>query len=73
MFDLRSVDIVESDEIPAFSLELASEKRTQLVERLAQIDVDLFQNDALPLAAVISGPCRFWRLMVPFGITIVVC
>ena len=54
MSDLRSVDIVESDEIPASPLELASEKRTELVEGLAEIDdeiIDLFLSDVLPAAA----------------------
>ena len=50
MFDTRSVDIVESDEIPA-SAELATQKRPRLVEQLAEIDdeiADLFLNDSLP-------------------------
>ena len=53
MFDLHSIDIVESDEIPASALELASEKRTELVERLIDDKIiDLFMNDALPLHRV---------------------
>ena len=38
MSDLRSVDVVESDEIPASALELATQKRTELVEQLIEID-----------------------------------
>ena len=50
MFDTRSVDIVESDELPA-SAELATQKRPKLVEQLAEIDdeiADSFLNDSLP-------------------------
>ena len=50
MFDLRSVNIIESDEIPASALELADQKRTELVEQLAEIDeiAEPFLNDSLP-------------------------
>ena len=44
-----SVDIVESEK-PASALELATQKRTELTEQLAEIDdeiVDLFLNDSL--------------------------
>ena len=41
MFYLRSVDIVESDKIPASALKLATHKRTELVEQLAEIDDEI--------------------------------
>lgn len=58
---LHSVDIIESDEIPASTLEMATQKRTELIEQLAEVDdeiAELFLNDALPsntqLAAAIQ-------------------
>jgi elongation factor G len=51
MFDLHRVNTVESDEIPASALEVATRKRTELIEQLAEIDdetTDLILNDSLP-------------------------
>ena len=71
IFHLHSVDTVESDEIQPSALERATQKCTELIEQLTEID-DLFLNDALPstekLAAAIPIPgerpslstsCRF--------------
>ncbi|KAN0137562.1 elongation factor G mitochondrial [Lactarius tabidus] len=47
----KGVDVVESDEIPASALELATQKRTELIEQLAEVDdeiADIFLHDALP-------------------------
>ncbi|KAN0137586.1 P-loop containing nucleoside triphosphate hydrolase protein [Lactarius tabidus] len=47
----NGVDVVESDEIPASALELATQKRTELIEQLAEVDdeiADIFLHDALP-------------------------
>ena len=46
---ITSVDIVESDEIPASALELVTQKRTELIEQLSEIEIaHLFLNDSLP-------------------------
>jgi elongation factor G len=50
------VDVVESDEFPAFSLslELANQKRQELIEQVAEVDdeiAELFLNDVLSLNA----------------------
>ena len=45
------IDIVESDEIPSSVLQLAQEKRTELIEQLAEVDeeiAELFLNDETP-------------------------
>jgi elongation factor G len=50
-FTQYSVDVIESDEIPASTLELATQKRTELIEQLAEVDdeiAELFLNDAVP-------------------------
>ncbi|KAN0137647.1 P-loop containing nucleoside triphosphate hydrolase protein [Lactarius tabidus] len=49
----KGVD-VESDEIPASALELATQKRTELIEQLA----DLFLNDALPSNKQLAAAIR---------------
>ncbi|KAH8986798.1 hypothetical protein EDB86DRAFT_3048599 [Lactarius hatsudake] len=36
-----TVDIVESDEIPASALEIATQKRTELIEQLAEVDDEI--------------------------------
>ena len=51
MITLHSIDIIESDEFPASMLELATQKCTELIEQIAEVDdniVELFLNDALP-------------------------
>ena len=44
------INIIESDEIPAFSLQLATQKSTELIKQLTEVDnkiMELFLNDAL--------------------------
>ena len=51
MITLHSIDIIESDEFPASMLKLATQKCTELIEQIAEVDddiVELFLNDALP-------------------------
>ena len=70
MFDLRSVDIVESDEIPASALELATQKRIELVEQLAEIDdeiADLFLNDSLPSTEQLAAAIRRATVSLKFS------
>ena len=50
-FTLNSVDIFEFNEISASTLELATQKCTELIEQLAEVDdeiTELFLNDVLP-------------------------
>ncbi|KAJ7262292.1 elongation factor G, mitochondrial [Mycena haematopus] len=47
----KGIDVVVSDEIPADVMDLAKEKRTELIEQLAEVDEeigDLILNDQLP-------------------------
>ncbi|KAF7376045.1 Elongation factor G, mitochondrial [Mycena sanguinolenta] len=47
----KGIDVVVSDEIPADVLDLAQEKRTELIEQLAEVDEeigDLILSDQLP-------------------------
>ncbi|KAI0321737.1 P-loop containing nucleoside triphosphate hydrolase protein [Amylostereum chailletii] len=47
----KGIDIVESDEIPASVLELATAKRAELIEQLAEVDDEIaekFVNDEQP-------------------------
>ena len=57
MFDLHNVDIVESNEISASSLGLATQKHTKLVEQLAEIAYP-FLNDALPSTERLAAAIR---------------
>ena len=69
MFDLCSVDIVESDEIPA-SAKLATQKRPELVEQLAEIDdkiTDLFLNDLLPSTEQLAAAIRRASVSLTFS------
>lgn len=55
------MDIVESNEIPADVLELATAKRSELIEQLADVDdafADLFLNEAEIQTADIVGAMR---------------
>ena len=69
MFDIRSVDIVESDEIPA-SAELATRKRPELVEQLSEIDdeiADLFLNNSLPSTEQLAAAIRRATVSLKFS------
>ncbi|KAI0260605.1 elongation factor G, mitochondrial [Gloeopeniophorella convolvens] len=58
---IKGVDVVESDEIPASALELATQKRTELVEQLAEVDeeiADLFLNDVSPSTQQLAEAIR---------------
>ena len=68
--DRNSVDVVESDEIPASSLELATQKRTELIEQLAEVDDeigDLFLNDALPSNEQLAAAIRRATVSLKFS------
>ncbi len=65
-----SVDIVESDEIPVSALELATQKRTELIEQLAEVDdeiADLFLNDALPSTEQLAAAIRRATVSLKFS------
>ena len=56
-----SIDIVESDEIPASVLELARAKRTELIEQLAEVDEemgDMIINEEVPTNDHIANAIR---------------
>ncbi|KAI9456033.1 elongation factor G, mitochondrial [Lactarius psammicola] len=66
----KGVDIVESDEIPASALELATQKRTELIEQLAEVDdeiADLFLNDALPSTEQLAAAIRRATVSLKFS------
>nr|GAT57606.1 predicted protein [Mycena chlorophos] len=57
----KGIDVVVSDEIPESILELAKEKRTELIEQLAEVDEEigeLFLNDELPSNSQIAAAIR---------------
>ncbi|KAJ6499416.1 elongation factor G, mitochondrial [Mycena sanguinolenta] len=57
----KGIDVVVSDEIPADVLDLANEKRTELIEQLAEVDEeigDLVLNDQLPSNDQIAAAIR---------------
>ena len=67
---LHSVEVVESDEIPASSLELATQKRQELIEQLAEVDdeiAELFLNDALPSNAQLAVAIRRATVSLKFS------
>ena len=67
---IHSVDVVESDDIPASSLELATQKRTELIEQLAEVDdgiADLFLNDALPSNEQLAAAIRRATVSLKFS------
>ena len=67
---MHSVDIIESDEIPASALELATQKRTELIEQLAEVDdeiAELFLNDALPSNAQLVAAIRRATVSLKFS------
>ncbi len=64
------MDVVESDEIPASALELATQKRTELIEQLAEVDdeiADLFLNDSLPTKEQLAGAIRRATVSLKFS------
>ncbi|KAJ7497181.1 elongation factor G, mitochondrial [Mycena latifolia] len=57
----KGIDVVVSDEIPESVLELAKEKRTELIEQLAEVDEELgelFLNDEQPSNEQIAAAIR---------------
>jgi len=67
---LHSVDVVESDEIPASALELATQKRQELIEQLAEVDdeiAELFLNDALPSNVQLAAAIRRATVALKFS------
>jgi len=65
-----SVDVIESDEIPASTLELATQKRTELIEQLAEVDdeiAELFLNDALPSNTQLAAAIRRATVSLKFS------
>ncbi|KAI0295312.1 elongation factor G mitochondrial [Multifurca ochricompacta] len=66
----KGVDVVESDEIPASVIELATQKRTELIEQLAEVDdeiAELFLNDALPSNEQLAGAIRRATVSLKFS------
>jgi elongation factor G len=67
---LHSVEVVESDEIPASALELATQKRQELIEQLAEVDdeiAELFLNDALPSNVQLAAAIRRATVSLKFS------
>ncbi|CAK5265345.1 unnamed protein product [Mycena citricolor] len=57
----KGVDVVVSQEIPESLQELAKEKRTELIEQLAEVDeeiAELFLNDELPSNDLLAAAIR---------------
>ena len=70
MFHPHSVDVIESDEIPTSTLELATQKRTELIEQLAEVDdeiAELFLNDAQPSNTQIAAAIRRATVSLKFS------
>jgi elongation factor G len=66
----HSVDVIESDEIPASTLELATQKWTELIEQLAEVDdeiAELFLNDALPSNVQLAAAIRRATVSLKFS------
>jgi translation elongation factor EF-G len=58
---LHSTEVAKSDGIPASTLELATQKRQELIEQLAELDDEitkLFVNDALSSNAQLRAAIR---------------
>ncbi|KAN0137569.1 P-loop containing nucleoside triphosphate hydrolase protein [Lactarius tabidus] len=67
---IKGVDVVESDEIPVSALELATQKRPELIEQLAEVDdeiADLFLNDALPSNEQLAAAIRRATVSLKFS------
>jgi elongation factor G len=67
---LHSVEVVESDEIPPSSLELAAQKRQELIEQLAEVDdeiAELFLNDVLPSNVQLAAAIRRATVSLKFS------
>ncbi|KAF8210107.1 elongation factor G, mitochondrial [Mycena galopus ATCC 62051] len=66
----KGIDVVVSDEIPADVLELAQEKRTELIEQLAEVDEeigDLVLNDQLPSNDLLAAAIRRCTIGLKFS------
>ncbi|TFK22494.1 elongation factor G, mitochondrial [Coprinopsis marcescibilis] len=66
----KGIDVVTSPEIPESVLELAKQKRTELVEQLAEVDEEigeLFLNDELPTNRQIADAVRRSTIALKFS------
>jgi len=67
---ITSVDIVESDEIPATVLDLAKQKRSELIEQLAEVDdemSEIFLNDETPTQVQLAEAIRRATVALKFS------
>lgn len=58
---VKGIDVVESDEIPAEVVELAQEKRNELIETLADVDdemAEIFLEERMPTTEELAGAIR---------------
>jgi len=65
MITPHSIDVIKSNEIPASTLELATQKCTELIEQLTEFDnkiTELFLNDALPLNIQLAA--TIWQVTI---------
>lgn len=70
IFLLFRTDVVVSDEIPASVLELATTKRSELIEQLAEVDEELseiFLNDEVPNNQQIAAAIRRATINLKFS------
>ncbi|KAI0247542.1 P-loop containing nucleoside triphosphate hydrolase protein [Lactifluus subvellereus] len=66
----KGVEVVESDEIPVSVLDLATKKRTELIEQLAEVDdeiAELFLNDAHPSNSQLAAAIRRATVSLKFS------
>ncbi|KAI0067438.1 elongation factor G, mitochondrial [Artomyces pyxidatus] len=67
---VKGVDVVESDEIPASAIELAKQKRIELIEQLAEVDDEigeLFLNDEEPSNVQLAEAVRRATVALKFS------
>lgn len=67
---VKGIDIVESDEIPEEALELAKEKRTELIETLADVDSEmeeLFLEEKTPTTEQLVAAIRRATVSLKFS------
>jgi elongation factor G len=67
---LRRSDVVVTEEIPESLLELAKEKRTELIEQLAEVDEEIgemFLNDELPSNDQLAAAIRRSTINLKFS------
>jgi elongation factor G len=67
---LHSVHVVESDDIPTSVLELATQKRAELIEQLAEVDdeiAEFFLNDALPSSSQLAAAIQRATVSLKFS------